>query len=233
MKSRHWAIAAAAILSLSVFVSLAQAQTQTPAQPQARAAAGQALPGTRIALLDVNRIFKSHERFKAAMEGMKHNVEAAETQVRNDRNAITKLGEDLQLLKKGTPDYKALEEELTKRQADLQVAVQLKKNEFVQREAENYNAVYQEILQETNYFCRENAIDVVLRFNGESVDVEQPNSVLSFINRQVVWNNPGLDITDQILQRLNGRAGGAAPATANRANSAAQPARPTVPFNRN
>lgn len=227
----HWAIAATIVLSLSLFAQSASAQSPqaAPGQPAAHSGAGQALPGTRIALLDVNRIFKNHERFKAAMEGMKHNVEAAETDVRKQRDAITKLIEDLQMLKKGTPEYKELEEAIAKRQADLQVAVGLKKNEFVQREAENYNAVYQEILQEVNYFCRENAIDVVLRFNGEAADVEQPQSVLAFINRQVVWNTPGLDITDAVLQRLNGR-GGVPASTATRTNSAAPAARATVPF---
>jgi hypothetical protein len=69
-----------------------------------------------------------------------------------------------------------------------------------------YHQVYQEILQATDYFCKQRGIDMVLRFNGEPVDVQRPDSVLNFINRPVVWYDPGLDITDLILQDVN-RAG--------------------------
>ena len=85
-----------------------------------------------------------------------------------------------------------------------------------------YHNVYQEIWQATDYFCKQHGIDMVLRFNGEPVDVQRPDSVLTFINRPVVWYDPGLDITDAILQDVNRPA--ANPAAADRA--AAQPAEP-------
>ena len=109
----------------------------------------------------------------------------------------------MQELNKGTTDYNDMEKDLAKRQADLQVQVQLQKNEFLQREAKIYHNVYQEIWQATDYFCKQNRIDMVLRFNGEAVDVNRPDSVLTYINKPVVWYDPGLDITDQILQELN------------------------------
>jgi Skp family chaperone for outer membrane proteins len=228
--NRQWVLVAIAVLSCASVASVTEAQNVPVGQPQRGAVAQQSLPGTRIAMIDINRIFKSHERFKGAMENMKRNVEVAEEEVRKDNEAMKKLAEDLQGMHKGTPEYKAMEEELTRRETNLQVKLKMKKNELVQREAENYNLVYQEILQETTSFCQEYAIDMVVRINNEPVNVEQPNSVLGYINRQVVWNNPSLDITDQILSRLNSRGGAAAanPASANRA--AAPNARQQVPF---
>jgi Skp family chaperone for outer membrane proteins len=229
--NRHWAMMAIAILLCVSVASIAQAQALPQGQPQSpRGAAGsQALQGTRIASLDVNFVFKNHERFKAALDGMKRSYEAAEEEVKKDSENINKAREALQDFHKGTPEYKAREEDLLKKQAELQTKVQLKKNELVQREAENYNAVYQEILQETQSFCKANAIDMVVRINNEPANLEQPNSVLGYINRQVVWSDSSLDITLDILQRLNSRGGAAAnPASANRA--AAPGTRPTVPF---
>ena len=104
--------------------------------------------------------------------------------------------------------------------------VQLQKNEFLQREAKIYHNVYQEIWQATDYFCKQNRIDMVLRFNGEAVDVNRPDSVLTYINKPVVWYDRGLDITDQILQELNRTA--INPGPANRTG----PMRPGVPFNK-
>jgi Skp family chaperone for outer membrane proteins len=190
----RWAVPAAIALSLSFFGCLAMAQG--PVAPPA----GQNLAGPRLALLDVSRIFKNHARFKGMMEDMKADVERAEAQVKTERETITKLAERLQEFRKGTPDYNQMETELAKRQADLSVQVQLQKNEFLRREAKIYNAVYQEIWQATDYFAKQHRIDMVLRFNSEPVDAERPDSVLTFINKPVVWYDGGLDITDAILQ---------------------------------
>jgi outer membrane protein len=138
---------------------------------------------------------------------------------------MNKLNERLQEFRKGTPDYKQMEEELAKRQADLQVQVQLRKNEFLQREAKIYHTVYMEIWQVTDDYAKQNGVDLVLRFNGDPVDVDRPDSVLTFINKPVVWYQKNMDITPAILGELNRSA-----PTANRAG--APPMRQGVPFNK-
>lgn len=158
-----------------------------------------------IALLDVSYIFEKHARFKMMMNDMKSDVERAEAEVQAERETIRKLIERLEQFR-GTQDYKAMEEEVAKRQGDLAVRIQLQKKEFLQREARIYHTVYQEILQEVEYFCSTNGIEMVLRFNGDAVDVERPDSVLAFINRPVVWYSKDRDITGYILKALNDRA---------------------------
>ena len=185
--------------------------------------------GPRLALIDISRIFKNHARFKGMMTDMKSDVSNAEKWVQTERGTIQKLGESLQQLNKGTPDYKAQEEALAKRQADLEVKIRLQRNEFLQREAKIYYAVYQEIWQATDYFARQHSIDMVLRFNGDEINPEQPDSVLTGINRPVVWYDRGLDITDAILAELNRTA--INPGQADRRGMPAQ--RPTVPFGGN
>jgi Skp family chaperone for outer membrane proteins len=203
-KSHRWAVSAATVLSLGYFV-VSMAIAQAPAAPSAA--------GSRLALLDVSRIFKSHQRFKGMMDDMKADVERAEAQVKAERENIGQLADRLQEFHKGTPEYKQMEEDLAKRQAELAVRVNLQKNEFLQREAKIYNSVYQEILQATDYFCKQNRIDMVLRFNSDQVDVERPDSVLAFINKPVVWYDRGLDITEPILQDLNRNAINPGPAS--------------------
>jgi Skp family chaperone for outer membrane proteins len=223
---RSWAIAPAVILSLCASLA-ATARAQAPGQGQpAYQPAGQPLPGTRIALIDVNKIFNNHVRFKAAMDQMKQDVAAAEKKVKEQRDTIMRAGEELQRYTKGSAEYKAAEENVTRQQTEVTLQVQRQKNDFVQREAQIYNNVYQEVLERTDYFCRQTGIDMVLRFNGEKADVNQPNSVLSFINRPVVWYARDLDITDRILAELNRSA---APATAD-LNNAVPGARQQTPF---
>lgn len=209
MKNSHrWAILAV-VVSVGCLISLAVAQnTNGPARPQNGA-------GPRLALIDVSKIFKSHSRFKLQMEEMKRDVQAAENKVRQEREEINKMAtEILPQFQKGTQQYSEMEEQLADRQAKLAVAVNRQKNEFLQREATIYHNVYQEIWQATDYFCRQNAIDMVLRFNGDPVDVQRPDSVLTYINKPVVWYDPGLDITEAILRDVNRPAANPNPATA-------------------
>jgi Skp family chaperone for outer membrane proteins len=195
-KSRPWAIPAAVVL-LGCLGYASWTSAQAPvAAPSA---------GGRMALLDVSRIFKNHQRFKSMLDQLKADADQAEAKVKSEREAMGQLVERMQEYRKGTPEYKQMEEELAKRQADLTVGVNLQKNDFMQREAKIYHSVYQEIWEATDYFCKQHQIDMVLRFNGEPVDVERPDSVLAHINKPVVWYDQGLDITDLILKDLNKR----------------------------
>ena len=85
----------------------------------------------------------------------------------------------------------------------MTVKVQIQGKQFQQRQAKIYYNVYQEIWQATDYFCKQHGIDVVLQVKGDAVDPEVAESVIPFINKQVVWFAPDLEITDQILADLN------------------------------
>lgn len=168
--------------------------------------AGQSMPGQTIALLDVTYIFKNNTRFKSEMERMKGDVQRVEGEFKAKGDKLKKQAEDLQNYAKGSPDYKAREEALVTEQTRLTVDFQRQKKEFLQNEASIYNEVYKEILRVTDYYCKQNGIDMVMKFNGDPADPDQPDSVLAYINKPVVWYQPRLDITLAVLTQLNGRA---------------------------
>lgn len=222
MKKMLVLAALAALLSISAFGAKAFAQGQPVGSVPAASS-------NRIALLDVSAIFKDHVRFKGWMEDMKKDVEEAEKRVMAKRTEITRMIEDLRQYNKGTPNYKSLDERITREQATMAVQVKRQKSDFLQREAKIYYNVYQEIWQATNYICRQRGYDMVLRFSGEQVNPQEPQSVLTGINRPVVWYNPSLDITTLVLGELNRSA--VSPAAADRRGTAAP--RQSVPFNSN
>jgi Skp family chaperone for outer membrane proteins len=195
---------------LSVTFSGSDAAAQTPptrlagTPPAARPQPGPPV----IALLDVTYIFKNHTRLKALMDEMKNDVDRAEAWVKEQRDAVLKLRERLKDFRQGSPDYKALEEEAANRQANLAIKIQQQKREFLLREAKNYYNVYQEVQQEVNYYCAAQGVAVVLRFSRETVDVDNPDSVLAEINKPVITYDRNLDITDLILNQLNRRPAG-------------------------
>jgi len=173
---------------------------------QAQKAGAPAAPTGGVAVVDVSYIFKYHGRFKQGMEGLKASVEQAEAEFKKEKKAIEGDMEKIQQFKPGTPEYKRGEEDIARKQSEFQVKVALKKKEFGERESKIYFNVYQEVSDEVKYYADKNGIGLVLRFNGDPVDVNNRESVLREINKPIVYQK-GIDITPVILDELNRRSG--------------------------
>ncbi len=196
-----FAIMAAAGLVSST--ALAQAPAAGP-----RTAAG---PANLTAVIDVGYIFKNHARFKAAMDKMKDEVMAAENGLKAERDRINGLMEQLKGFNVGTPEFKKLEAEVAKAQGDFNVTAQLQKKDFMDREAKVYLQVYNEIEQAVSQFARQHGIAVVHRFDGDPVDSSDRNRILGNITKPIVFYDPQVDITPDVLKILNGAAVAGAP----------------------
>jgi len=197
------ATVAAALTSAPVF---AQAPIAPAAAPRAATA-----PAAHTAVIDIGYIFKNHARFKTAMDKMKDEVLAAENALKAERDRINGLMEQLKGFNVGTPEYKKLEAEVAKAQGDFNVNAQLQKKDFMDREAKVYMQVYAEIEQAVSQFARQHGIAVVHRFDGDPVDSSDRNRILGNITRPIVYHDPQVDITPDILRVLNASAVAGAP----------------------
>jgi Skp family chaperone for outer membrane proteins len=194
---------------LAVFAIVAAVVTGRPVLAQAPAA-----PAAHSAVIDVGYIFKNHARFKAAMDKMKDEVMAAENSLKAERDRINGLMEQLKGFNVGTPEFKKLEAEVAKAQGDFNVTAQLQKKDFMDREAKVYLQVYTEIEQAVGQFARQHGIAVVHRIDGDPVDSTDRNRILGNITKPLVFHDPQVDITPDVLKMLNGAPVAAAPAAA-------------------
>jgi Skp family chaperone for outer membrane proteins len=176
-------------------LTVPEVRAQQPQQPQQRAVGP-------VAILDLTYIFKNHARFQAMTEAMRGEVEAAEKQLGVERDAMQNLAKSIEQYKRGTPEYKQIEEELIKRQNDLQLKVNLQKKTFLETEAKIYYTIYQEVNDRVRYFADTNGISLVLRFNGDPIDRNDPQEVLKELNKSVIYYNRAIDITPIILEQL-------------------------------
>jgi Skp family chaperone for outer membrane proteins len=177
------------------------------AQNPARPVAGAQTASHRVAVVDIGYIFKMHTGFKAKKADLESQMKQASDRLKQEQETLRKMMQDLQNMQPGTEQYKQFEEELARRNADLQIRFQLQDKEFARKEASIYSTVYKEIAEEVDYLAGQSGLDAVLRFNGDTVDPDQPTQVMRDVNKLVVWYNKGLDITPQILRRLNMRYG--------------------------
>ncbi len=182
------------------------AHAQVPGQPAVRPVAqpSSGPPPTHVAVIDVGYVFKNHTGFKASMEKMKDEVLAAENSLKAERDRINGLMEQLKSYAVGTPEYRKFEGDVAKAQGDFQVTAQLQKKDFMDREAQVYMQVYSQIEKAVAQFARENSIAVVHRFDGDPVDGGDRNRILGNITKPIVFHDPQIDITPDVLRMLNG-----------------------------
>lgn len=218
-----------------------------PAFGQQRPAAPAAAPvaaspgGSSVAVIDLKYIFEHHSRFQAMRGELMKDVERVEASVKAKQEELRKMIEQLQGFRPGSPEYKQLEAQVANLKAQLQVDVQIQKKEFMEREAKIHYHIYTEVIDELKFYCERNGIQAVLRFNGDQVDPNDPQSILGELNKSVVFYNPAIDITPHILQSINARyemrqpvagnppAGGAAPPAPVNPGTARTPPRQGVP----
>jgi Skp family chaperone for outer membrane proteins len=191
-------------ISLAV-VTLAQCVAAGPAAAQNQALPPSTRPaaGPAIALLDVSYLFKNLNRFKALREDMNNEYRSSEAEAKAEYDAIARLNQGLQEFHVGTPDYKSREAEIARRQADWTAKFDLRKKELMRKNAKIYYVVYKEICDATNYYMQQHGIDMVVQFNGDPTDPEQPDSVMKFVTRPVIAYRSDMDITPAVLQYLN------------------------------
>ncbi|MBS0210811.1 MAG: OmpH family outer membrane protein [Planctomycetes bacterium] len=186
------------------FVSMATLVASVWAASQGmRAEAQQARPP--IAVIDVTAIFKDHYRLKAMMNDLQQQIAAAEQEIQKQRQTYEALGAKMTegQLKRGSPEYKALEEQLRKIESETSVKIAQQRRDFHEQQAKMYYSVYQEIQQEVKRYCEANGVFLVMRFLGEQPDQNDPDQLYRDLNRSVVHYHPHIDITKVVLAQLN------------------------------
>jgi Skp family chaperone for outer membrane proteins len=188
----HVAAATVALLSVVGVASSAQAQS----------AAGANAPKYNIAVVDISYIFKKHNRHQATIEAMKTEMTSTEAELKADSEKIRQMEEQRNTFNVGSKEYKDLDEELARNIAEFKLKMDRLRKGFMEREAKIYYQAYLEVSDAIKYYAQRHDIGLVVRFNGDKVDVNRREDVLREINKTVVYQNQ-IDITPDILALIN------------------------------
>ena len=117
-----------ALVLSAFFVASASAQ-------QAQAPATVASP---VAILDLPYLFRNHMRFKQMDEVLKQEITTAEQQFMGEQKQLKDRAQQVvSELKPGSPEFKAAEEELAKKDADISLRVNIMRKNFAEKKAKN------------------------------------------------------------------------------------------------
>ena len=203
-----------------------------------RSGIGQDAPATapaagphQVGLIDMAQVFKEYEKFKTLSDGLRAEVEASDEEAKAKIEELQTIQAQLTsgTLTEGSAEYTALEQSLVTKSAELETFRKMKQRDFLRSEADIYKTVYLEVQDAVQKYARYYKYTLIMRFNRDKVeDAENPQEIIQSMNRPVVFHRAEDDLTDPILNFLNGEyrktAGrtapaGTAPATATRTNA--------------
>ncbi len=185
---------------LSIALALVCLASAGPAFGQSQHSQNAATHG--VAVVDISYIFKSHNRFRASMDSMKKDMETIEANLKVKRDAIAKIEESRNQFQVGTEQYKQADAQLARQMAEFNLEMTGLRKDFLDREAKEYYKTYLEVVDAVKMYAERHNLGLVIRFNGDPVDPNRREDVLSEIIKPVVFQNL-IDITPEVLQMVN------------------------------
>jgi Skp family chaperone for outer membrane proteins len=205
-------VAAIAVSGLMSFQLLAQAPQTQPQQAQPTAnAATSAVPRT-VGVIDVGYILQNHPTLKNKMESIKAAMEAADKEMQEKRERIVKAMEQLkERFNEGTPDYDRAEKDIADQDTKFRLELVKKRKEFESQQALVLAEVHSQITTLLEYVSKNYGFQVVLQVSRQTVDAKKPETLDMAMSQNVLYFNPGTDVTEFVLGQLQKQLGGGAP----------------------
>ena len=159
-------------------------------------------PSLPIALVNVDRIFKTHQPFQQKLEPLKAEAREFEQQVQVRQAELDTVLGQLRRTTPGTPEQQKLQLQLVKLQTELQQFVNNGRQELQKKEAALYLAFFRTVDAEIARYAKAHGLKLVIRQPETSLDDGQSVAeTLKALSRGILYEE-GLDITDAILRAL-------------------------------
>lgn len=157
---------------------------------------------TLVVVIDIGEVFKNHSAFNQQVEAIKKEMKDLEAWAQTEQKKVVELRAKLADYKPGSPEYKQHEEEMARMASDMQVAATLRQKGIYEQEAKLYFQTYNEILAQVEDFSDRNNIRLVLRHSNTAMDPQKRDTVFRGLERQIIYHR-NLDITNEIISRVN------------------------------
>ncbi|MEW4567284.1 OmpH family outer membrane protein [Tautonia sp. JC769] len=210
IQTRAVALVGLGLLGLTPCPSLAQ----QPADPQVQrttADAGQPARSAAVAMapaviagIDMERVINEYDRYKESSEKFK--AEAMQKQKELELLLAEAKGyaEKRDSFGVGTPDYQKFSDLLADTQAKFEAQKQKIAADFTIRESNAVAEIYNDIRYVVDFIAKKRGVTFVVQIgSNDKINGENPNDVMAAVARNVVWNDPTADITDQVVSTLN------------------------------
>ena len=195
-------LAAALLVGCTLLLRTGWAQDARPAP----------LPPTRVAVCDVAQVVNNAEKVRAASEAMTRRLEKLRADDQKRQAKLNDLREELEEgYAPGSEAYEKVLERMEKLAVERNVWLEFEKNKAERRRATLTRQTYADIRQAAAAIARRRGLDVVLSIDrGALMGQTSPELVNDMARRNVLFAADRVDITEEVLDRLNRAAGAGA-----------------------
>ena len=188
---------------IAILTGLGIGLSRTSAQGQA--GASKSAPHM-VGLVDMAYIFKNYKKFTAMREGLKAEIQNTDQKAKSMAENVRGLQSQIREFKEGSTEFLKIERQLASAVTEFKTFEQLAKRDFMRKESQIYKTVYLEAIDAIKLYVKHYPYTLIIRFNREGIEsVDNPQQVLSGLNKQVVYHRKQDDITDSILDYLNNK----------------------------
>jgi Skp family chaperone for outer membrane proteins len=155
-----------------------------------------------VAVLDVAKVFQKHTLFNARMEQLKQEVDQFDVAMKKQADALRAEMEALKgQWEPGTENFKAGQADIARKDADMKIKANQKRQDVLDKEAQLYLQTYKEIQGLVQELATQYGITLVLRYDSSEIDPNDRPSVIKGVNRPVIFQR-NLDLTNLVIPRV-------------------------------
>lgn len=155
------------------------------------------LPGT-VAVLDVTAVMNEMPELRETRAAIQADFQRAQAQFQKRQQELVQRRQELQEKSASDPSLREEMEKLGRELEQFQAEIQLQQRELLAREGKALMEAYARLNAAVGAYCKERGIALVLRGTARPANAANPQEVLAYVNREVVWSQDGLDITPAI-----------------------------------
>jgi Skp family chaperone for outer membrane proteins len=162
-----------------------------------------------MGVIDLKFIFSKYDKFDQQMQAIRARVEAAEAEVRKEQEAIKQMGEKARTYDPSSPQFKQMEQDIMRRQSEMQIRVGTQKRQFGEDESRIYYNTAKEIDDAVRIIASRFGLNIVFRVTPDEPNPNNRAEIAAVLGKSIFYYNGQMDITPYVLQELK-RPGGVA-----------------------
>ncbi len=170
----------------------------------ARAAEEAAAVNLPIAVVDMVKLFNENDQWKAINGGLTKKRQAQEAEAEKRKEEIAAKQKQLEAYHPDTPDWVKCSEDLLQLQTRAEIWVRMEKVRVEAQKKRWVERNYADVTKAIAEIAAKRGLAMVLTKEEIEPNTEDSNRLFAqIINRKVVYVDKRLDITDEVLKRVN------------------------------
>ncbi len=160
---------------------------------------------TAVAVVNWERISTELKEKQAIEADIQSTIEKFNEQQEKRKDDIEGLKADLDLYQPDNPNFSKTQQELEKKVIEYRAWSEYQQKKLNDERIIQIENLYRRIVDAASRVASDNGYDIVLQKESEPVfkDVNAQQVLQQIAMRKVLWANDSIDLTDQVIQRMN------------------------------